>query len=507
MKKQFLKRVFSTLLVGTMVAGLLTGCGDGGDKPADNSTPQQSNTGSDQTGSAQENQGGDEAQNDEWIADREIVVQIFVSDAGNALPEDQENTPVFQEIKRRTGISLKLQFTPGQNGSLDALTTQLNAGLDPSVDALICYLNNSTRPEFPVLLKAAKVDEMFADVSEYMKNSKVYSKYYEEGFLPNDTYKNIVFREDLDGVYLLHLNVDEVDRSMLYDPNEEYLGGPYIQKSIADELNIDPKSIRTPEEFYDLLVKIKEHGFKDDNGQDVIPLGPKFWGGSFDALDWDMRGLRWGISDGYNMDTDGQIYHEAETEHIYDLINYVRKLLNEGLMDKEYFDMSEERAGEKYWSHSYAIMGDVHNYVDIIYSSEDWIPLGPLNDIEGDNKMVTTGKTGSCCLAIMEQAENPEEVFKFFDWLCTYEGQLLCQYGVEGVSYTMVDGQPRLTEEVKAKLNEGDEDWLINNVGAAFGGSGAYFFECVLTNKNNIDNFGETRPGASGGDDSETIFA
>ena len=121
--------------------------------------------------------------------------------------------------------------------------------------------------------------------------------------------------------------------------------------------------------------------------------------------------------------------------------------------------------------------------------------------------MVTPGKTGSCCLAIMEQAENPEEVFKFFDWLCTYEGQLLCQYGVEGVSYTMVDGQPRLTEEVKAKLNEGDEDWLINNVGAAFGGSGAYFFECVLTNKNNIDNFGETRPGASGGDDSENIFA
>ncbi len=257
MKKQFLKRVFSTLLVGTMVAGLLTGCGDGGDKPADNSTPQQSNTGSDQTGSAQENQGGDEAQNDEWIADREIVVQIFVSDAGNALPEDQENTPVFQEIKRRTGISLKLQFTPGQNGSLDALTTQLNAGLDPSVDALICYLNNSTRPEFPVLLKAAKVDEMFADVSEYMKNSKVYSKYYEEGFLPNDTYKNIVFREDLDGVYLLHLNVDEVDRSMLYDPNEEYLGGPYIQKSIADELNIDPKSIRTRWGFYGVRVGMK----------------------------------------------------------------------------------------------------------------------------------------------------------------------------------------------------------------------------------------------------------
>ena len=507
MKKQFLKRVLSTLLVGTMVAGLLAGCGNE-DKPSENSTQQsEPDKESEAPDPGEDNQGGDEGHGDEWIADRDIVVQIFVSDAGNALPEDQENTPIFQEIKKRTGISLKLQYTPGQNGSLDALTTQLNAGLDDSVDAMICYLNNSTRPEFPVLLKAAKTDEMFADVSEYMKNSKVYSKYYEDGYLPKDSYKNIVFREDLDGVYLLHLNVDEVDRSMIYDPNEEYLGGPYIQKRIVDELQIDPKSIRTPEEFYDLLVKIKEHGFKDDNGQDIIPLGPKFWGGSFDALDWDMRGLRWGISDGYNMDKDGKIYHEAETDYIYDLINYVRKLMAEGLMDREYFDKSEERAGEGAWSKSYGIIGDVHNYVDIIYSSEDWVPLGPLNDIEGDNKMVTTGKTGSCCLAIMEQAENPEEVFRFFDWLCTYEGQLLCQYGIEGLSYNMVDGQPRVTDEVKAKLNEGDEEWLVNNVGAAFGGSGAYFFECILTNKNNIDNFGESRPGASGGDDSENIFA
>ena len=39
MKKQFLKRVLSTLLVGTMVAGLLAGCGNE-DKPSENSTQQ-----------------------------------------------------------------------------------------------------------------------------------------------------------------------------------------------------------------------------------------------------------------------------------------------------------------------------------------------------------------------------------------------------------------------------------------------------------------------------------
>ena len=42
------------------------------------------------------------------------------------------------------------------------MASQLAAGNIP--DAIICYLNNSTRPEFPILLKAAK-EGMFADVS------------------------------------------------------------------------------------------------------------------------------------------------------------------------------------------------------------------------------------------------------------------------------------------------------------------------------------------------------
>src|SRR5699024_5643141 len=67
----------------------------------------------------------------------------------------------------------------------------------------------------------------------------------------------------------------------------------------------------------------------------------------------------------------------------------------------------------------------------------------------------------------------------------------------EGVSYDLVDGKPVLKDEVLQKLNENDQDYLINDVGAGFGGSGNYFFEFVLTNKDNLNNFGEYRPGAS----------
>ena len=501
MKKKVLKRMFSVLLAGSMMATVLTGCGsdDGnttsGDAQQSAQNESSAQPSSDDAAGAGDESQGEAGQSDEWIADREIVLHAYVDDIYNALPDDQVNNPVFKEIKERTGIQLKITFTPGESNS-KTLAAQLAAGTIP--DAIVCYLNNSARPEFPLLYKAAK-DGLFADISEYIPNSKVYSKYMEEGYLPNDTYKNIVFREDFGGeVYLLHLGIDEVDRSMIYDPTEAYIGGPYIQKSIIDALNIDPTSVRTSEDFYNLLVKIKEGGFKDDNGNDVIPLGPKYWGGSVDAMDFDFRGLIWGVSDDYNMDENGEIYHVAETDHVYELINYVRKLLNEGLMHQEYFTMDETRAEELYRSHSCAIIGDVHNYVDIIYESEDWIPLGPLNDLQGDNKTVTSGKSGRGCLAISADAENPEEIFRFFDWLSTYEGQLLTQYGIEGLSYNMVDGKPVLTDEALEHLNASDEKWMWNEVGAAFGGSGVYLFEFITTNKNNIDNFGEARPGATG---------
>lgn len=433
---------------------------------------------------------------DTWIADRTIVVQAYVDDIGYTLPDDFNATPVMQKITELTGIKLEVRYTPGDSDSA-VLASQLAAGNIP--DVIVSYLDNSTRPEFPILLKAAK-EEMFADVSEYMANSKVFVKYMEEGYLPDDAYNNISFRDDLDGVYLMQLNIATEDTSTQYIPEEEYVGGLYIQKAIVDALGIDPTTITTQDQFYDLLVKIKEGGFTDDNGNAVYPLGPKYWGGSVDALQYITTGFNWAVKDSgdyYNIDENGNVLHEAETDLVYEKINFVRKLLNEGLMNPEFFTMDSTRAEEVSKTRNSAIIADVHNYEEIIYGSDTWVPLGPLADRFGSNAEVTSGKSGRGCWAISSEAENPEEIFRFFDWLSTPEGQMIAQYGVEGLSYDLVDGKPVLNEETLQHLNDGDEKWLINNVGAAFGGSGNYFFEFMLTDRNNTVNFGESRPGAS----------
>lgn len=107
-----------------------------------------------------------------------------------------------------------------------------------------------------------------------------------------------------------------------------------------------PQQSTHREDFYDLLVKIKEGGYTDDNGNAVYPLGPKYWGGSVDALKYIATGYDWGVSDDYNLDENGDVKHIAETDHVYDEINFVRKLLDEDLMNPEFFTMDSTRAEE-----------------------------------------------------------------------------------------------------------------------------------------------------------------
>lgn len=478
MKSKIFRMIMATTMVTTMLLGTLTGC-----------------TAKDGAAEASGSTSDSADRPDTWIADRTITIQAYVDDIGYSLPEDFSETPVGQEIKRLTGIDVEVQYTPGAKDS-EVLASQLAAGTIP--DVVVTYLNNSSRPEFTLLLKAAK-EGLFVDVSEYMKESKVYSKYYEEGYLPNDTYKNITFRDDLDGAYIMQLSIPAVDRSLEFNPQEEYVGGMYIQKSIVEALGINPAEIRTQEQFYDLLVDIKNGGFKDKNGNDVYPLGPKYWGGSKDTLDYIVRGYNWGVSDGYNIDQDGNIKHEVETDYVYKKIDFVRKLLAEDLMNPEFFTMDSTRAAEVSEIGNSAIIADVHNYQEIVYETGEWVPLGPLNDYTGDNAKVVNGKSGYGAWAISSEAENPEEIFAFFDFLSTREGKLLGNYGIEGEHYDMVDGKPVVKPEILEHINNGDSEWLINNVGASFGGTGVVLWEFIMTDIDWLEEFGESRPGAGSG--------
>lgn len=430
-----------------------------------------------------------------WIANRVIQVQAYVDDIGSALPDDQLNTPVMKELARRTGMKIEFLYTPGEKDRY-VMAAQIAAGNLP--DMICSYLNNSTRPEFRVLQPAA-IDGLFTDLTPYVKNAKVYAKYLDKSYLPADTYENITWRNDFNGkAYFMHLQISAVDESTIWKPEEEWRGGMYIQAKIAKDLGIDVKKIDSSEKLYQLLKQIKAKNYKDNNGNTIVPLGPKYWGGSPDALKYILPDLEWRSESGrYNRTDDGKILHEAETDYVFKKIAYIRKLLQENLIYQEFFTVDETRAKELASNNSVAIISDIHNYQELIYGSDTWIPLGPIANYRGWTDKITHGKGGYGQWSIPASTKRPEEIFKLMDYLSTKEGQLLMLYGVEGVSYDMVDGKPVLKDEVKTALQNGDSKTLINKYGAAFDGSGVYGLSYLLTDIQNTAYFGESRPGAS----------
>ena len=415
---------------------------------------------------------------DTYIADREITGLIFQS-AGDA-GVDTMSPEIQAYIKERTGITLKLETVTSED-STEALAAGLAAGDMP--DFIAFYLNHSGRPEFPLLLQASN-EGMFHDIAPYLKESKTYGKYFEEGYLPKDTKDNIMMREDQNGAtYLVHMAINQQPA----DPGTKEIGGPYIRKDIADALGINPLEITTSEQVKDLLVKISEGDFKDDNGNPVTPLGPTVWGGSDRPFIY--NDLVWSGAGGEKFWKDGKsVKHESMTDFGEKRVKFVRELLEQKLMHPEFYTMEETRAQEGVTNGSFAIVSDIHNYRPEIGDMK-YIPLGPINRVDGKNHMVKSYKSGYAGWAVPATTEKPEEIVKFADWLAGPEGKMLYFYGLEGKHYELdKDGKPVPNKEL-VKLQEENPDAAIKE---GFRGVRAFWGEhLAFTDMNNIEQFGE----------------
>lgn len=419
---------------------------------------------------------------DTWIADRKMTGLIFMS-GGDA--ETKLNPEVMAEIKKRTGIELTLESSSASS-SIEGLTAGLAAGDLP--DFVAYYLNHSGRPEMPVLLKAAR-EGMFTDLTPLLKETTIYSKYFEEGYLPRDTKDNIMFPKEFNGKsYVVHMEIPRYPGTV----KKKYVGGMFILQELVDQLGIKPEEITTSAQVHQLLQDIKALGLKDSNGREITPLGPTIWGGS--ERNTVYNDLAWGSSDEHFLENEaGKLTHESQTDYPEKRIAYVRELLAEGLMHKEFYTMEENKATEGIINKSFGVIADIHNYMpqnnDLKY-----VPLGPLNTPKGPYRMELAYKSGYNGWSIPATTKNPEDIVKFADFLASREGKLLTTYGIEGRDYELDKaGNPIIKEEVKQLLNEKPEE--AKKLG--FGGVGNRWAE-ILGNTDIAfeEDFGETEWGA-----------
>ena len=96
MKNKTFHRVFAMLTAVTLLAGTVTGCGDGGNQKSEETVTATESTvvrASVQSSIAEqettpEPAETEQAEEDTFIADRTVVIQAFVDDIGLSLPDD-----------------------------------------------------------------------------------------------------------------------------------------------------------------------------------------------------------------------------------------------------------------------------------------------------------------------------------------------------------------------------------------------------------------------------------
>ncbi|MDQ8734714.1 extracellular solute-binding protein [Paenibacillus sp. LHD-38] len=416
-----------------------------------------------------------------WIADRKVKGLVFM---GTDDYTEDMNDEIKAQLKESTGIDLEIEIMVADH-SIDGLIAGLASNDLP--DFITFYLNNSGRPEMSVILKAAR-ENMFTDLTPLMKKSKVYSKYLQDDYLPLDTKYGVMFRPEFNGSsYFVHMNVA---RQGGY-ATRKYAGGPYIRKDIAEALNIDPRTVNTTDELYELAKKINEGNFKDKNGKDVVPIGPAYWGGKeVGAL---FNDLEWGADDQrIKKDKDGNILHESQTEFALKKVEYVQKLLNEKLLHPEFFTIDESRATEGALNETWGIIADTHNYQE--YNKDmHYLPLGPIDFVDRPYQMQVDYKSGYSAWAIPATTKNPEDIMKLADFLASREGKLLWQYGLEGRDYTLdAKGNPLAKKEVIDLKTSNPEE--AKKLG--FGGVANYWGELLGgTDIDRMADFGEMEYG------------
>ncbi|MEC1524501.1 extracellular solute-binding protein [Neobacillus niacini] len=421
---------------------------------------------------------------DTWIADRTIKGLVFMSDGDVSADMNPE---IAAELKKRTGITLELQGITVED-STEALTSGLAAGDLP--DFIAYYLDHSGRPEMQILLKGAR-EGMFHDLTPMLKETKIYSKYFEDGYLPADTKNNVMFREEFKGSsYFVHMAIPRKPGTV----SRKYVGGPYILKDIVDQLGINPAEIDTHEELRDLAEKIKAANLKDVNGKPITPIGPTAWGGA--DRDFIFNDLVWTGSKGekFLKDKDGKIKHESQTDYGLERVNFIRGLLADGLLHPEFFTMPENKAKEGVVNKSFGIVADFHNYLPENLDMK-YVPLGPIDTAQGDYQMELAYKSGYAGWSIPTTTEHPEDIVKLADYLASREGKLLSQYGLEGRDYTLDEkGNPIVNKEVlELKANDPEAAAKLG-----FRGVRSYWAEHLgYTDIDNVADFGEFEYGAN----------
>ncbi len=229
----------------------------------------------------------------------------------------------------------------------------------------------------------------------------------------------------------------------------EYLltaAGMVIRDDWLDELGLEKP--QTPDELYEVLV-----AFRDEKGATIPATGELntilgHW------VNYGMITSGFGLVKGDFYQVDNVVHYGRAEQEYKDVLAYLNRLYEEKLLDQNFNTINSSTKDSNLMNglsgvSGASVGGGIGNYLQTMEGKDFSITgFGPLVAKEGDKAKSTyydNPVTGHMAV-ITPNCENKEAAAQFLNYGYTEEGHMLFNFGIEGESYTMVDGVPTYTE-------------------------------------------------------------
>lgn len=362
-----------------------------------------------------------------------VTFSFFTADG----TEDQPFTdPVAQEITKRTGVTLEVSHPVA--GDTQAIPLMLASGEYPD---LIYAKGDLTK-----LIDAGAVIPLDDLIEKYGQDMK---KLYGDQLtrLRNSNTDPHIYSV---GTYGVHDAVTSTDGNM------------QLQHAVLKELGY-PK-IETFDDYENAL-KTYIAKYPEINGQKTIGLSLLIdtWQWYIDLSNPGNYSIGYPDNGQWMVDDkEFKAQYKFLSKDIYQYYKWLNKLNQEGLLDPESFTQKEDAWKAKIaagrvlgiaypgWGYGDARTSLVQNgmpertyaYLPVVADKQYKSPM-----------LYSFGYSGGWGIAISTKCKDPERAFKFLNWMCSDEAQVLVNWGIKDVNYKVVDGKRVVPDEEQNKKN------------------------------------------------------
>lgn len=407
------KKLGALLLSASMAASMITGCGNSG---GNNNGSNSGSGGTDENG---------------------VVELTFYNADGQ---EDPWSDPVAELLTEKTGVKLKTDYPVGAD------TQRISLMIAEQNFPDMIY----AKGDVGSLIDAGAMIDMTDLIEEYGPNIK---KLY------GDEFEKLKYSEDDPSIY-------QLCSYAVGGTKYESSGTAQIQFAALKEK--DYKIPETLDEFETMIKDyIKAHP-KTEDGMDTMGL-------TLSVSDWHWMitlgnpagyiaegapdNGQWLIDDSYNAT------YKFTSDKIREYFKWLNKMYNEGILDPEFATQTHDDYIAKISSGRVVALLDTDwDYADgekILKQDGklDKTYCGLPLTMDKDTKcpaLMYQGLPAGQGVGITTACENPEAAIKYLDYLCSDEGQVLVNWGIEGTNYLLDDDghRYRTQEEVDASNND-----------------------------------------------------